>query len=189
MADQSLFHQAQNNNNQSSSEEFVSSGGREFVQRGILLLREQRDIGTLRGTHGDKVKLITSISRVASIGKDSVGYGVRFEHEDAEGNTQSSCYLDFSVLAELVRVSGFLIAVAKRLIAEERDYTEVKYTIGDEIVCGFYQSNRQQSAFVCIDNNRGDNCFFLVPKYESFQSLVEAARTHLLSKGAKIEDE
>ena len=159
--------------------------GRFLAHRGVIIIKETREIGALKCEQGKKVAAETLMLATAKGSKMRLGktFGIRLEALHDDGGTQSAV-LDYEETEEFCNALYFLHEAALRLAPLKTDHTEATYSTRDMIKVGFYQSTEQeQLAFVQL-GDRGDPCFFQVASLPSFKRLIEAARSYLLLKGA-----
>ncbi|MEG4453101.1 hypothetical protein QUA52_30365 [Microcoleus sp. N9_A3] len=157
---------------------------RQFLaNRGVVMVKETRPIGKCKGDHGDMLAVETMLLTILKGAKRDTTYGVRLERHDSEGDVESSAFIDFDELDELLEAIKFIHSTANELSAQERDYTEVSYSTKDSAKFGFYQSAEIQQAFVSVSENRGTT-FLTLAKLASLAKIIEKSRAHLVSRGA-----
>jgi hypothetical protein len=159
--------------------------GRFLAHRGVIIIKETREIGALKCEQGKKVAAETMMLATAKGSKKMLGktFGIRLEALHEDGGTQSAV-LDYEETEEFCNAIQFLHEAAQRLAPLRTDHTEATFSTKDMIKVGFYQSTEQQQlAFIQL-GDRGDFCFFQVASLPSFKKLIEAARSYLLLKGA-----
>jgi hypothetical protein len=159
--------------------------GQFLAHRGVIIIKETREIGALKCEQGKKVAAETLMLATAKGGKKMLGkrFGIRLEALHDDGGTQSAI-LDYEETEEFCDAIQFLHEAAQRLAPLKTDHTEATFSTKDMIKVGFYQSlEQQQLAFIQV-GDRGDFCFFQVASLPSFKKLIEAARSYLLLKGA-----
>jgi len=115
-----------------------------------------------------------------------VQYGIKLEHTDEDGDMRGSGFLDYDEIAELIAAFDFIHSVANQMVGQQRDYTEVTYQTKDNLKFGFYQSDGQQPGFIDV-GGYGQSLFISVSKLQNLKSSIEAARQHLVSRGADPE--
>jgi hypothetical protein len=101
--------------------------GRFLARRGILLIKEFRDMSAVKGEYGGKVSVSTLILSSAQTTRGDVQYGVKLEHTDEDGDIRGSGFLDYDEIAELIGAFDFIHSVANKMVGQQRDYTEVTY--------------------------------------------------------------
>jgi hypothetical protein len=160
--------------------------GRFLAKRGLLLMKESREIGTVKCDYGKKIAisslLISAASSASSRGETN--FGIRVEESDEYGQVQGGAFLDFDELAEFIGALSFVDNIAKQMLQQQRDYTEITYSTKDNVRFGFYQSHGQQQGFLDI-KGYGDSVFLSIDKLQTAKQLVETARKYLLSRGAQ----
>jgi hypothetical protein len=159
--------------------------GQFLAHRGIIIIKETREIGALKCEQGRKVVAETVTLATAKGSKSMLGktFGIRLEAPLDQGGG-GSAVLDFDETEEFCHAVDFLHEAARRLAPLKTDHTEATFSTRDEIQVGFYQSTEQQQlAFIRV-GDRGDLCFFQVASLPSFRRLIEAARSYLALKGA-----
>lgn len=148
-------------------------------------MRESREIGTVKCNYGQKINisaLIISAASSASV-RGEKNYGIRFE-EMNEGQVQGGAFLDFDEVEEFTAALDFVDTLAKQMVQQQRDYTEVTYSTKDNIKFGFYQSEGQQQAYVDV-KGYGDSVFLDMEKLQTLRQIVDRARKHLIARGAE----
>jgi len=160
--------------------------GRFLARRGVLLIKEFRDMSAVKGEYGGKVSVSTLILSSAQTTRGDVQYGIKLEHTDEDGDIRGSGFLDYDEIAELIGAFDFIHSVANKMVGQRRDYTEVTYQTKDNLKFGFYQSDGQQQAFIDV-GGYGQSLFISVSKLQNLKSSIEAARQHLMSRGADPE--
>ena len=160
--------------------------GRFLARRGVLLIKEFRDMSGVKGEYGGMLSVSTLILSSAQTTRSDVQYGVKFEHTDDDGDIRGSGFLDYDEIAELISAFDFILSVANKMVGQQRDYTEVTYLTKDNLKFGFYQLDGQQHAFIDV-GGYGQSLFISVSKLQKLKSCIEAARQHLVSRGADPE--
>lgn len=158
--------------------------GQFLAKRGVILVKEMRDILSVKGEYGGKINVATVILSSAKSTLGDVQFGVKLDHIDEHGDTRGSGFLDYDELDELIGAFDFVDDVASQMMGQLRDYTEVTYSTKDNMRFGFYQSERQQQAFIDV-GGYGDSLFLSLPRLKQLQKSIEAAKSHLLSRGAE----
>ena len=159
--------------------------GQFLAHRGVIIIKETREIGALKCEQGRKVAAETMTLATAKGSQKMLGktFGIRLEATLDHGGTRSAV-LDFEEAEEFCNAIQFLYEAAQRLAPLKTDHTEATFSTKDLIQIGFYQSTEQQQlAFVQL-GDRGDFCFFQVSSLLSFKKLIEAARSYLVIRGA-----
>ncbi len=96
--------------------------------------------------------------------------------------------MDFDETEEFSNAITFIHEVSQRIANEKRDYTEATFSTKDQIQIGFYQGvDQEQKAFVRL-GGLGGLCFIPVTSLPTVKKLIEAARAHLIKKGAGAEE-
>jgi hypothetical protein len=160
--------------------------GQFLAHSGVIIIKETREIGTLKCEEGKKVSAETLTLATAKGSKKMLGktFGIRLEAPLDDGGSQSAV-LDYEETEEFSKAIHFLYESAQRLAPMKLDHTEATFSTKDKIKVGFYQSTDQrQLAFIQLGNH-GDFCFFQVSALPAFRKLIEAARSYLVLKGAK----
>lgn len=167
-------------------EESGTNVGRFLAKRGLLLMRESREIGTVKCDYGNRIIISSLIISAASASliRGETSFGVRFDLTDENGQAQGGAFLDLDELDELIAALNFVGTLAKDLLNQERDYTEVAYSTKDNMRFGFYQLHGQQQAFIDV-TGYGNSIFISVLKLQSVRQTIENAMKHLLSRGAE----
>ena len=154
--------------------------GRFLARRGVLLIKEFRDMSAVKGS------VSTLILSSAQTTRGDVQYGIKLEHTDEDGDMRGSGFLDYDEIAELIGAFDFIHSVANKMVGQQRDYTEVTYQTKDNLKFGFYQSDGRQQAFIDV-GGYGQSLFISVSKLQNLKSSIEAGRQHLVSRGADPE--
>lgn len=161
--------------------------GRFLAKRGLLLMKESRDFGAVRCDYGDKISISTLILSSAKSTRGNTSYGIRFGHADEEGVERESAFLDFDEIDEFVGAFDFVDNLARQMLNQQRDYTEITYSTKDNIKFGFYQAEGQQHAFIDV-GGYGNSAFLDVGKLQTLKRIIQAATQHLVSRGADSEN-
>ena len=159
--------------------------GKFLAHRGIIIIKETREIGALKCEQGRRVVAETLTLATAKGSKTMLGktFGIRLETPLDEGGSRSAV-LDYDEAEEFCHAIDFLHDAARRIAPLKTDHTEATFSTRDEVQVGFYQSTEQQQlAFIRLGDG-GDFCFFQVASLPSFRRLIEAARSYLVVKGA-----
>lgn len=153
--------------------------------RGLLLMKEFRDINIIKCQYGVKINISTAIisTMASATSRNEVKYGIRFEATDEDGREAGSSFLDFDEFDELVAALDFVNSLAQQMINQQRDYTEVNFITKDNIKFGFYQSEGNQLGFINLDGY-GDSAFVTIPMLEFVKKNIEFAKSYLVSRGA-----
>ena len=166
--------------------EKTTNVGRFLLKRGILLVKESREMAPVKGDYGDILGISSVILSSAKSTHGDVQYGIKLEHLNEEGDVRGSAFLDFDELAEIISAFDFVDGIARQMLGQERDYTEVTYLTKDNVKFGFYQSEGHQHAFIDV-GGYGQSLFLSLPKLQHLRKSIEAANAHLLSRGANTE--
>ena len=159
--------------------------GRFLAHRGVIIIKETREIGALKCEQGRRVAAETLMLATVRGSRVRLGktFGIRLEALDDHGGTQSAV-LDYEETEEFCNAIQFLHEAGVRLAPLKTDHTEASFSTKDLIKIGFYQStDQQQLAFIQLGDS-GELCLFQVGSLLSFKKLIEAARAYLLLKGA-----
>ena len=159
--------------------------GKFLANRGIIIIKEIRDVGTLKCEHGAKLHAETLILSTAKSSTKIAEktFGIRLERI-MDGETEDRATLDFDEAEEFCNAVQFMVEAAQKIATGRTDYIEVCFSTKDSIQVGFYQTtDREQQAFIKL-GDRAESTFLEVDSLPSFKKLVEAARSHLLQKGA-----
>lgn len=155
--------------------------------RGLLLMKEFKDVNTVRCDYGTKIDLATVM--ISRMGTDSappkINYGLKLEMTDSDDRSDSA-FLDFEEFEEVISALEFISSLANRMRSEQRDYAEVTYITKDEITLGFFQhagAGGLQTAYVKL-SGYGDAGYLSLQMLEFLKKNLEYARDYLRSKGA-----
>jgi hypothetical protein len=165
------------------TEEKATNVGRFLAKRGILMVKEFRDMLAVSGDYGGKIRIASVILSSAKSTHGDVQYGIKLEQTDEDGDIRASGFLDYDELPEIISAFDFLDGVAQQMVDQERDYTEVTYLTKDNLKFGFYQMEGEQQAFVDV-GGYGQSLFLLVSSLQLLKESIEAAKAHLISRGA-----
>jgi hypothetical protein len=115
--------------------------GRFLAHRGVIIIKETREIGALKCEQGKKVAAESMMLATARGGKKMLGktFGIRLEALHEDGETQSAV-LDYEETEEFCNAIHFLHEAAQRLAPLKTDHTEATFSTKDMIKVGFYQS-------------------------------------------------
>jgi hypothetical protein len=149
-------------------------------------MQESREISQMKGQYGDHLSVTAVMFSVMKSTSRNTSYGIGLERSDPNGNADSSAFLDFDELQELIEAFDFIASLAPQMLREERDYTEVTYSTKDNVKFGFFQKDQRQQAFIVVEP-RGDNMFLSVEKLASVRRAIVDARAHLISRGAILD--
>lgn len=163
--------------------------GRFLADRGIILLKETRPIGSLRCQHGYKIEVGTIIltSTKNSTRPTRKTFGVRFDVSEG-GNQGRIGSLDFDEIAEFANALAYFHAAAGRIANERRDYTEATFSTKDGIQVGFYQTVDQDQHAFFTSHPAGKAAFMSIDDLMKLKALIDQARVHLAKKGAEGEE-
>lgn len=153
--------------------------------RGLLIMKEFKDINVVKCHYGKKINISTAIiSTMASPTiRNKVEYGVRFELIDEDEREAGMAFLDFDEFDELISALDFVNSLAQQMINQQRDYTEINFITKDSIKFGFFQSEGNQLGFINLDSY-GDSAFVTLPMLEFVKKNIEYAKNYLVSRGA-----
>jgi hypothetical protein len=176
-------------NDKSNPEGAGTKINRFLANTGVIIIKETKEIGTIKCNHEAKLKAETMILTTAksSTKVSRKSFGIRLEVTDSEQH-KSSALLDFDESEELSNAITFIHEASQRIVTEKRDYTEATFNTKDNIQIGFYQTvDQEQQAFVQL-GTRGEMIFIPVSSLPTVKKLIEAARAHLIKKGAGAEE-
>jgi hypothetical protein len=160
-----------------------------LANRGVIIIKETKEIGTIKCAYGGKLKAETMILATAksSTKISEKSFGIRLETTDSKEH-ESTALLDFDESEEFSNAITFIHEASLRIVSEKRDYTEATFNTKDHIQIGFYQSTDQtQQAFVRL-GARGELIFVPITSLPTVKKLIDAARAHLIKKGAGAEE-
>ena len=163
-------------------EEKSTNVGRFLAKRGVLLVKEFRDMPAVKGEYG-KINVSTVILSAAQSTRGNVQYGMKLEHIEDDGSTRASGFLDYDEIAEIIGAFDFINDVAQKMFGQQRDYTEVTYSTKDNLHFGFYQLHGEQQGYIDL-SGYGQSLFMTVDRLQSLKRSIEAAKAHLISRGA-----
>jgi hypothetical protein len=155
-----------------------------LARRGLLLIKEQKEIGSIKCENSNKVKIYTLIISTAKCNQAEKTFGIRFEVLDGNGEVDSVAFLDFDEVAEFIDAFDFMGSLAERMASEQREYTEVTYITKDDLKIGFFQLHGQQQHFLHL-SARGEASFLTFEKLKAMQRIVKVAADYLIKCGAE----
>ncbi len=155
-----------------------------LADRGVVMVKEFRPIGKFKGRFLDTLICETMLLTIIKSNKRKTSYGVKLERHDSDDDLDSSVFLDFDELDELLDALRFIRSTAKELLGQERDHTEVTYATKDQAKVGFYQTSEEQQAFFALSMT-GTSIFLPVERLSEIVALITKARDHLISCGAQ----
>ena len=159
---------------------------RQFLaRRGAVLVKETRDIGRSQGLYRDSLMVSTAVLAFVKGQHKDMSFGIRIERQDVEERTDSSVYLDFDEIPELVDAFDFIKSSAVRMAEQQLDYTEVTYSTKDGAKIGFFQNAGKQQYFIHLEPHR-DMSFLSDLEFQRLKLLLLKAKEHLLSRGASV---
>lgn len=170
-----------------AKEEPPTAVGKFLAKRGLLVIKQFREIGKIECNYGTTLVVSTLVLAVAKGSTGEQTFGLKFEHESQDG-LQESCLVDFDELKELLLAIKHLISLSDKTETEEFDYTEFEYQTKDFLRVGFYQEpkGRQQAFF---DVSPGGSMMFIgFGDLRRIFELIKRGREYLIEKGARSED-
>ncbi len=173
-------------NHQDHNRQYHSDMRRFLSMRGVLLMKEFKDIGAIRTQHYKKISLSTVILSATSPNNQvaNTSFGAKFEEIDEDGDTAGNAFIDFDEIDDFISGLYFLENASKQMATQQRDYTEIIYSTKDDVKYGFFQSNGSQQAFINI-KGYGDVVFLSFPQLFSLRNWMMDAKRHLSGRGAK----
>lgn len=156
-----------------------------LANRGVIIIRESREIGAMKCDYSAK---LTAESIILATAKSSTkvsqkSFGIRLETTDSDSRTHAA-HLDFDESEEFSNAITFIHEASQRIAGQQRDYTEATFSTKDQIQIGFFQNTDQsQKAFIRLTTHSG-LCFIPIASLPSVKKMIEAARAHLIKKGA-----
>ena len=167
-----------------SAEQKGTNVRRFLATRGLLVIKEFREIGVVKSEYGQRIKVSTLIMAVGKSAPRENTYGVRLETRDDEKNLQDTSFLDLDETGEFLEALEFIQTAAKRMTSHQRDYTELTYSTKDDVTFGFYQSAEEQQPFIKVGTG-ADTLFLSFEKLEVFKRAILQAREYLLRRGGE----
>jgi hypothetical protein len=157
--------------------------GRFLAQRGLLFMRESKEIGVVRG-EGQEIQIETLILTCAKSSEQAgeVNYGLSLKVTDSSGDARAA-FVDFDELDELLSAFTYIEQVAKKMAGEKRDETEIAYLTKDNIQFGIHHNKYDQKGFIRVSGH-GSYGFLSIERLQDFKSYIRSAMNHLKSKGA-----
>ena len=154
-----------------------------LTQKGILLIKEFYDLGTVPGMYGSEAHFVAVViyepgrenQKVKGL-KIEITSGGRFEKKE-------SSFLDQEELQELSDAIQYMIRLALEWQGNNRNYTEVVYSTKGDFSIGFFQNGLRQTAFASSGRISKVVCFFSqVQELKKVKSLVDNAQDLLATK-------
>ena|SRR5256885_6932431 len=150
-------------------------------RRGDMTVKEFHPVGTLSGQFDSKAKLDAVV--VTAPWDSTKTFGLRIE-VGADGETETGV-LDNDEAIALLRASDYIIAKAPAMARDSLDYTEVTYTSRAGVEIGFYQTGRQQTAYVKANQTRRGMLFFDTSKLSALRVIVASGVQRLSQLSGK----
>lgn len=153
------------------------------ARKGILLIRDFYDIGSLSGSYAGKVRIVALVLSVP--GGDET-YAIRLEMPpvDKYNKTQIGV-LDFDELESMVQSLDYMITLSERMRNENHEYREVDFITKAGIKIGFYQADQKQGSYLYVNNYASNgHIFFPVSKLPELRALLQQALEKLKALGA-----
>lgn len=161
--------------------------GQFLATRGVILIKEIKEIGTLAGEYGIELQAKTIILRTArsSTRVDDKTFGIKLIILK-RGEETDTAVLDFDESQEFCNAIQFIHEASQKISNQKTDYIETSFSTKDKINVGFYQeTNRNQLAFLTL-GPVSEHCFLRTHLLPSLKQLIELAREHLIKKGAEL---
>jgi hypothetical protein len=163
-----------------------SAHARQFEEmRGVLILKQYHEIGTLTCEYSDCLVFKTLILASATAGLYRKEYCIIVESEEGNG-TGGIIWVDFDETKELLLALKYIIETAEFMSAKPTDYTEVKFTTREGFGVGYYQACKprtEQHAFVKLSSTH--STFLDISQLRDLFALITRGRDYLKSQGAK----
>lgn len=172
-------------NEKHKADEPQTEAARFLARRGVLMMKEFREIGTIRCEYGKKITIKTLVITSAVMTKGNVSHSIAFDLVNEDGIEVDNAYLDFDETEEFISAFDFIATRAKQMSNEVRDYTEVVYISKDGITFGYYQHEGHQQPFIRL-HSYSDTAFLSFQWLQSLKRALETAKSHLISRGAEI---
>lgn len=169
-------------------QEKVATGteARRFLaRRGVVAVKETRDIGIVPGLYVDDLLVSTMVIAIVKGPHRDMSYSVKIERRDEEKNTTSSVLLDYDEVPELLEGFDFISDKTLEIKGLQRDYTEVTYATKDAARFGFFHNRGDQQIFVALEPH-GHTTFLTDYDFPKLRALLSQAKLHLESKGASL---
>jgi hypothetical protein len=169
---------------QQRNEEHKTEATRFLNMRGVLMMKESRDVDSVKDKYGVKINIGTLIISSKVSNKSAISYSITFEMADQQGHTSANAHLDYNETEEFINAFSFIFDTAKQMQSIEKDYTEVLYVSKDGITFGFYQMTGQpQQPFFKFGHK---SAFLSFEKLDAVRQAVETAKAHLVNHGADV---
>lgn len=155
-----------------------------MTNRGAIIIKETRPIGTVSGEYGAFLEVETMVLRIIRGAEQKDAFGALLTLKTQEGNSEEKVHLDFDEIVELIKALGVIRHTAEEIGRTKTDYTEVIYATKDDAKFGFFQANSVQTGFVGVGYK--GNMFQQVYDNVHTEALLRSAVEHLRTKGAEV---
>jgi hypothetical protein len=159
-----------------------------LARRGLLLMKEFKDVASVRCQHTRRITITAVIITVARSQTGERTYGVRLSQTDGEGQEEGTAFMDFDEIEPVVTACAYMESAAKKIAGQARDYTEFEYSTKDGVRVGFFQVGGEQQAFLDV-SGIGRPAFLSFERLRSLREGIDAARLHLVQHGAQPSDD
>lgn len=166
----------------------VKSDGAEIkqflIKKGMLIRRDNHNVGFMKCDHGGKLTIETLILTVGNSGASKRVFGVNLKYHDEDGDLNGADDIDYDEIDEILSAIDFMLDLAPKLAREHCEYTEVEYKSKEGTYFGFYQSPNEQRGFISTDPNHG-KAFIDPSKLRVFGELMRKAQKYLKENGVE----
>lgn len=155
-----------------------------MANRGAIIIKETRPIGTVSGDYGCALDVETVVLRVIKGADQKDAFGALLTLKNETTNLNEKVHLDFDEIEELIEALKVIRHTAEEIGRTKTDYTEVIYATKDGAKFGFFQGDSVQTGFVTIGYK--GNLFQQVHDNAHTEVLLRSAVAHLRTKGAEV---
>lgn len=155
-----------------------------MTNRGAIIIKETRPIGTVSGEYGAFLEVETMVLRIIRGAEQKDAFGALLTLKSQNSSSEEKVHLDFDEIEELIKALDVIRHTAEEIGRTKSDYTEVIYATKDNAKFGFFQANNVQTGFVGIGYK--GNMFQQVHDSVHTEGLLRSAVEHLRTKGAEV---
>lgn len=170
-----------------NTDEYHTNVERFLARRGLLVIKESREIGRQLCDAMTWISVETLILSIAKETSGDITYGVRFARE-VNFTHLGDALLDFGELPEFIEAIDFIIAAASRVVEQHTDQIELRYLTNGGIGIGFEQIEGKKYAYLDLPGGAGKANLSLDHNFPELKKLVESAYRHLVTRGAVASD-
>jgi hypothetical protein len=154
-----------------------------MANRGAIIIKETKPIGTVEGDYGSVLEVETVALRLIKGAEQKDAFGALLTLKNQKNDLEEKVHLDYEEIEELIEALKVIRQTSEEIGMTIMDYTEVIYATKDNAKFGFFQSNSAQTGFVSIGHR--SNLFQQVHDNVYIEGLLRDAVSHLWTKGAE----